>query len=191
MKGKAADDSGIQPRVSPEPDVSDLDFDTVFRTHLASVRRTLFSLGVGNAWVDDAAQDVFLIVHQKLSEFEGRSQLSTWIYAVTYRVAQNHRRKAQLRNHEAIPETAVSGEPGPAEQLAQGQAARFVKDFCDKLSDAKRDAFVLCVLEQRAAPEVAEVLGVNVDTIYSRVRKVREEFRQALARRQLEGSALS
>lgn len=159
-----------------------LNFEEVFRSHLGRVTRTLASLGVQSAFVEDAVQDVFIIVHQKLPEFEGRAQLKTWIYAVTYRVAQNYRRRLTLRTHEALEDRTSCKKPNPAERLEHQQAARFVEEFCANLSDSKRDIFVLCVLEERAAPEVAEILGVNMNTVYSRARTVRSEFRQALGR---------
>jgi RNA polymerase sigma-70 factor (ECF subfamily) len=125
---------------------------------------------------------VFLIVHQKLGEFEGRAQLKTWIYAVTYRVAQNYRRRLRLRSHEPFTDATLCSRPSPAERLADDQAAQFVQEFCARLSENKRDIFVLCVLEERAGPEVAAILGLNLNTVYSRARSAREEFRQALGR---------
>ena len=159
-----------------------LNFENVFRTHLGRVTRTLYSLGVQSAFVEDAVQDVFLVVHQKLGEFEGRAQLKTWIYAVTYRVAQNYRRRLGLRTHEPYTDSTLCSRPNPAEHLANDQAAQFVQEFCAQLNENKRDVFVLCVLEERAGPEVADVLGLNLNTVYLRARSAREEFRQALGR---------
>jgi RNA polymerase sigma-70 factor (ECF subfamily) len=158
------------------------DFDEVFREHFPRVSRTLRSLGVSDAFVEDATQDVFVIVHNKLPEFEGRSTLATWIYAVTFRVAQNHRRKQRLRMHDPLSGEERDLSADPHERLVGERAAAFVQQFCQSLSEVKRDAFVLCVVENRPVQEVAELLGVSVNTLYSRVRAARGEFRSALER---------
>lgn len=157
------------------------DFREVFDTHIDAVWRTLLRLGIPEHAADDAAQDVFLIVHDKLEEFEGRSKLSTWIYAVTYRVAQNYRRRSVLRRHEELAESAVCPGPGPERSLAAQQEVEFVARVCERLSDAKRDVFVLSVIEQRPVPEVAQLLGVKLNTIYSRLRATRLAFQAALS----------
>lgn len=154
----------------------------IFQAHAPRVWRTLRALGVHESYLDDAGQDVFLVVNRRLSEFEGRSQMSTWLYSITYRVALAYRRKAHRRTHVEYEDTLPSPCLGPAEVLAEGQAAAFVRSFCSKLSEAKRDVFVLCVLEERSAPEVVESLGVNLSTVYSRLRAVKIQFRSALER---------
>lgn len=169
-------------RTMSRPQSEPLEFEDVFRTHFGRVTRMLRSLGVHGAHLEDAAQDVFVIVHSKLHEFEGRSSLATWLYAVTFRVAQNHRRKAKLRIHEPLSESEPDRSGDPSEKLAQAQATAFLLRFCASLKEAKRDAFVLCVVEERPAAEVAELLGVSLGTLYSRVSAARADFRRELRR---------
>lgn len=155
-------------------------FADVFRQHFDFVWRTLRSLGVPESGVDDAVQDVFISVHRRLPEFEGRSALKTWIYSIAYHTAQNHRRSARRRETLPLEPDLVSGEPGPGEFAAGAQAGRFVLRFLDQLAPERRDVFVLCVLEELSAPDVAEILHVNVNTVYSRLRLARQQFRTAL-----------
>ena len=70
----------------------------------------------------------------------------------------------------------------PARLFAQGEAAQFVERFCDGLDESQRDVFVLCVLEKRTAPQAAALLSVNVNTVYSRMRNTRAQFRAELQR---------
>jgi len=162
---------------APLPDLA-----TLFRTHFDFVWRVARSLGVPASGVDDAVQDVFLTVHRRLSEFEGRASMRTWIYAITYRTAQNHRRRSQRQRCDALLEEPLADSPGPVEQLDSARAGQFVMQFLEGVSGEKRDVFVLCVLEELSAPEVAEILGVKLNTIYSRLRLVRADFRAALER---------
>ncbi len=123
-------------------------------------------------------------MHQRLSEFRGDAELKTWIYAVTYRVAQNFRRKVHTHfSHAELSTTTPCSGPSPEGNVALEQAAHFVAAFCETLPIERRDVFVLCMLEERSAPEAADLLGVPLNTVYSRLRLARLEFRSALEAR--------
>ena len=158
------------------------EFAEVFRLHFDFVFRTVRSLGVADAAVDDAVQEVFITVHRRLAEFEHRSALKTWIYSIAYHTAQNHRRSARRREASPLDSELPSREPGPGEHAAGSQAGRFVREFLDQLPPERRDVFVSCVLEELSAPDVAEILKVKVNTVYSRLRLARAEFRAKLER---------
>src|SRR5437763_719190 len=70
-----------------------LSFREVFDQHASSVGRTLRYLGVPEAELTDAAQDVFLVVDRRYGEFEGRSTLATWIRQICVRVAFTYKRR--------------------------------------------------------------------------------------------------
>jgi RNA polymerase sigma-70 factor (ECF subfamily) len=159
-----------------------LEFTEVFRQHFDFVWRALRSFGVSEAGVDDAVQDVFLCVHRRLAEFEGRSSLKTWIYSIAYRTAQNHRRGARRHQAQSLEIEPVSPDAGPGERVASAEAGQFVLRFLDRLPPERRDVFVLCVLEELTAPDAAEVLQIKLNTVYSRLRLARADFREALAR---------
>jgi RNA polymerase sigma-70 factor (ECF subfamily) len=166
---------------APEAPVQTVDFAEVFRAHFDFVWRTIRSLGVPEGAVDDAVQDVFITVHRRLPEFEGRSALKTWIYSVAYNTAQNHRRSARRREALPLDVELPSREPGPGEHVAGAEAGRFVLEFLERLPRERRDVFVLCVLEELSVPDVAEILHVKLNTLYSRLRLARADFRAALA----------
>jgi RNA polymerase sigma-70 factor (ECF subfamily) len=158
------------------------EFTDVFRQHFDFVWRTVRSLGVADSAVDDAVQEVFICVHRRLPDFERRSALKTWIYSIAYHTAQNYRRSARRREAAALDLEMASQEPGPGERAAGAQASRFVLEFLDRIPRERRDVFVLCVLEELSAPDVAEILQVKLNTVYSRLRLARADFRAALAR---------
>jgi RNA polymerase sigma-70 factor, ECF subfamily len=166
-----------------------LDFDAVYEQHFDFVWRNVRRLGVPQALVDDAVQEVFLVVHRRLGEFEGRSSVKTWLFAILARVASDarraHRRKSpHARSAEAAvePDTiAVEGD-GPHERAARAEDVTLLHRLLDALDDDKRAVLVLAELEQMTAPEIAESLGVNLNTVYARLRAARREFEQAVAR---------
>src|SRR4029079_14321884 len=70
-------------------------FEEVYAEHVAFVWRVLRAVGVSPHGIEDAAQDVFVIVHRRLPDFEGRSAITTWLFSITRKVAWKHRRKQQ------------------------------------------------------------------------------------------------
>ena len=71
---------------------------------------------------------------------------------------------------------------GPAEAAERRDAVRILDSLLTKLDSEKREVFVLAEIEQLSSVEIAEVLGANINTIYSRLRAARQEFEQALRR---------
>jgi RNA polymerase sigma-70 factor (ECF subfamily) len=133
--------------------------------------------------LEDATQDVFIIVHRRSSDFRRDSSLRTWLYGIVRNVAANHRRGLRRKGTaEPLDARWPSDAPGPSEQAQEGEAATFVQRFLERVEPKKRDVFVLAVLEEFSIPEVAEVLAIPVNTAYTRLRLVRAEFREALQR---------
>lgn len=160
------------------------DFDALYAEHFQFVWRCLRGLGVATTQLEDAAQDVFVVVHQRLHTFEHTAALRSWIFGIVRRIAYRYRRTAQRKPSVALPaDEAPTCEPGPQEHIQDVQAAHFVDCFVSGLSDRKREVFVLGVLEGLTVPEIAEALEVPLNTVYTRLRRARAEFREALAAR--------
>jgi RNA polymerase sigma-70 factor (ECF subfamily) len=148
------------------------------------VWRSLRRLGVAEASIDDAVQDVFIVVHRRLEQFEGRSSLKTWIYAITLRVAHDHQRLARRKGGHAPLDPSLPDEaPGPVESLVRAEAVRELERLLRTLDEDKRAVFVLAEIEEMTAAEIAETLGVKVNTVYSRLRAARRELETALGGR--------
>ena len=162
------------------------DFDAVYSEHFAFVWRNLRRLGVPESSLRDAAQEVFLVVHRRLGDFEGRAPLRSWIYSIVTRVARQDRRtrsRKELRDVEDPDTVADRGESGPERNAERGEALRVVLELIAELDEDKRTAVILADLEDMTVPEIAEAVGANVNTVYSRLRAGRSELRAALERR--------
>jgi RNA polymerase sigma-70 factor (ECF subfamily) len=159
------------------------DFASVYEEYFDFVWRTLRRYGVSPAAIDDAVQDAFLVVHTRLWSFEGRSSLRTWIFGIARRVARDHRpSRGELANADvlnALPDVESSS---PLATLEMVEGARLLEKLLGGLAPDKREAFTLVKLEQMTIAEASEALGVNANTIYSRVRSAARELEQALAR---------
>ena len=164
-------------------------FDDVYAVHHRFVWRCLRNLGVADHALEDATQEVFVVVHRRLSEYRPEAKLRTWIFAIARRVAGNQRRSHRRQRSDGWPEQLqiASGAADPHEQLAERESAKFVQKFLQSLDTSRREVFMLVMLEEIPVPEVAEMLGIPVNTAYTRLRAARLAFRRALGRRSVLG----
>ena len=155
----------------------------VYRAHAGFVWRVVRRLGVPEAALEDVVHDVFLVVHRRLHEYDGRAALTTWLFGIARGVAANHRRGAQRADRKlaVVPPPAEGIDPETG--AARNEAAEFVRAFLDGLDEERRLLFHLADVEGMKVPEIAEAMGLNLNTAYSRLRATRELFQRALAER--------
>src|SRR3954451_19748614 len=94
---------------SAEPQAPVLDLATVYEAYFRYVWRCLRSLGVRDSQLEDALQDVFIVVQRRLPEFDGRAAVRTWLYAIALRIARKYRDRA--RREPASLEAAREDDP--------------------------------------------------------------------------------
>jgi RNA polymerase sigma-70 factor (ECF subfamily) len=173
------------PRVQDGVAAPRLEFAAVYDAHFPFVWRSLRRLGVASAQLDDAAQDVFLVVYRRLDDFEGRSSVKTWLFGIVLKIVRTYKRTAARKPTEPL-EGDIPALASAAEELTDAaRAARLMHSLLDELDDAPRAVFILSELEEMTAPEISAALGVNLNTVYSRLRAARRDFDAALARHRL------
>jgi RNA polymerase sigma-70 factor (ECF subfamily) len=169
------------PRVSGV-ELSENAWAELYDAHFDFVWRSLRRLGVPLSVLDDAAQEVFLVALRRHAEFEGRSALKTWLFGIAWNIARSLAR-SPVRREEALPDAVASDELGPAEAAARSEAIRALYELLDELESERRAVFVMAELEELSAPEIAEITGTPINTVYSRLRAARVDFDAALRRR--------
>jgi len=189
-----ADAAGDSPSSSTVPLANSLEigrdpaahsFDAVYAEQFPFVWRCLRGLGVHPAGLDDAAQDVFIVVHRRLGEFRGDSTLRTWLYGIVRHVAANQRRSLQRRGRpEPLDFELPSRSPDPGELAEVTEAVELLERFLQQLDAGKREVFMLALIEEMSMPEIAKALSIPVNTAYTRLRLARAQLQRAL----LEGS---
>jgi RNA polymerase sigma-70 factor, ECF subfamily len=156
-------------------------FEQVYLDHAAFVWRVLRGMGVSEALVEDAVQDVFMVVHRRLVEFDGRGSVKTWLFQIAYRTACGYRRKVRRTGgHEPFEDSVDARTASPAEQAERRETLSVVAGLLDGLDDDKRAVLVLADIEEMTAPEIAVVTGTPLNTVYTRLRRARSELSQAL-----------
>ncbi len=180
MNGPMTTLPGSEGAEAPPP----LAFDAVYSSEFAFVWRNLRRLGVAESALRDAVQDVFVVVHRRLGDFEGRAPLRSWVYSIVTRVARQYkrtRRRKELGEVDDPEQLADSSSLSPEDSADRGESLRLLIALLQTLDDEKREALVLCDLEGMTVSEVAAAVGANVNTVYSRIRAARQQLRQALA----------
>jgi RNA polymerase sigma-70 factor (ECF subfamily) len=132
--------------------------------------------------LDDAAQEVFLIVHRRLADFEGRSSLKTWLFGISLNVAQHFMRTDVRRDAQRAADMPLPAVATPQEELLHAEAVRLLYRVLDELDRDKRSVFVMAELEHMTAPQIVEATGLPLNTVYSRLRLARRDFEAALKR---------
>jgi RNA polymerase sigma-70 factor (ECF subfamily) len=160
------------------------DFERVYAAYGPVVQRALRQLGVDPAQIDDAAQDVFVVLHRRLAEYDARRSLTNWLWGIAKGVASTYRRSARRRQrlHDALPGAAIVEPRTLEDHVAQRQATRVLQDFLASLDADKCAVFVLAEVEGCTGPEIAERLSVNLNTVYARLRAARRHFDDAVQR---------
>jgi RNA polymerase sigma-70 factor, ECF subfamily len=167
----------------PEPK---LDVAEVYAQNAQFLWKSLYRMGVAEADLPDALQEVLLVVHRRLDSFDGSCQLGTWLFSICLRVAATARRTRRRRREEPMDSSTPTDrlvETNNPEQLALARDARRRLDLAlDSLGPEKRAVLVMFELEGISCTEIAALLGVPKGTVFSRLANARQAFLHTLQR---------
>jgi RNA polymerase sigma-70 factor (ECF subfamily) len=174
---------GVAPAVSPE---------LVFREYAPRIYHIARRMLGNDADAEDVTQDVLDQVIRKLDTFRGDSQLSTWLHRVTVNAALAFRQKRANRQkretHDADTDALeVSDGPvtrwnvGPEEPVLAAEQTAVIEDAIGHLPGPFRDVYVLADVEGLPNQEIADMLGLSVPAVKSRLHRARLRMRDALA----------
>lgn len=168
------------------PEVSEPDFDVgaLFDAHAPYLCRVVQRLTGSSEAAEDIVQEVFILAWSRRAELEDRRGIRTWLY----RVAVNHvrhGRRSYARYHKVLDRYkhrvevvgADARPPAPDDVAERQQRGALIQACVQKLSDKQREVFVLYELEELEGGEISEILGIPVNTVWSRLRLARAAFR--------------
>jgi RNA polymerase sigma-70 factor (ECF subfamily) len=164
-----------------------LSFREVYGAHFRFVWRALHRLGVRPADLMDITQNVFIIVHRKLSAFEGRSELTTWLLAICRRVARDYWHSAPIRREVLVDQFNIDelcrindGRDAPDKKLRMIMLA---KVLLDRLPEKQRTVFLLFFVDDfHRLHDIAARLDIPLGTARSRLRLARRTLKEEAAR---------
>jgi RNA polymerase sigma-70 factor, ECF subfamily len=163
-------------------------FDEIYRAYFDEVRRWARLLGGPEAEREDLVQDVFVVVHRRLPEFDGQNVVG-WLYQITRHRVRDFRRLRWFRvllHRTAVDDVVASPSPGPEATISQRQEAERLSAFLTKLlarlPESQRVAFLLFEIEGYSGEEIARLQDVPVNTVWARIHKARVKLAAAAAR---------
>jgi len=162
-------------------------FRELFDAEFNYVCRVLRRLGVREADMEDVAQQLFVSVHRRFDELEPSRGTRAWLFSFALRASANYRRLARHREREELPAESPASTPDPEQQATRGEARQQVLTALDALPTERRTVFVMHDIEGFTAPEIAEQMEIPLNTVYSRIRLARAEFRKAVDSRRKRG----
>jgi RNA polymerase sigma-70 factor (ECF subfamily) len=160
-------------------------FEQLYDTEFDFVWRTLRRLGVPEADLPDVVQEVFLVVHRRLADFEGRAKVTTWLFRIAMGVARDRRRKAHVRHELLDPgllDALVDAAPDATQALERRDELVLFDAALEGMELEQRAVFTLFELEGSTGQAIAETLQIPLGTVYSRLRLARAAFRNNLKR---------
>ena len=164
-----------------------------YRDYAQTVARWAWNLGGPDIEVEDAVQEIFLVVSRRLADFRGEALFSTWLYSITRKVVANHRQRHRWRfwlgsrkaeDLALLPSASID----PLARLEQAQARALFYRILDTLPERYRSVLVLFELEDMSTKEIAALSGARVGTVKVRLHRARKLFFERYQRLVEEGS---
>lgn len=146
-------------------------FEHLYRRHYGYVVSVLRRFGVDPAYVEDVAQEVFIVAYRRSDE--SIASMRPWLYGIARRTASNHRRsveRSQRKLRNVAEATDVQRPPQRFENILA------VDEFLRNLPSRDREVFVLSEIEGMSGTEVASALRLKTSTTYARLRAMRSRF---------------
>ncbi len=150
-------------------------FERLYRQHFRLIWSVVGPAGMPGSDREDVAQEVWLTVHRRLHTLRPDASTRAWLCSIARHVAFRHRRSA-IRADRRIAALAREPETQPDDPDRRYAAATTIGAALASLNDDQRRVLVLAQLHGLSAPEIAEGLGVPVNTVYSRLRLARERI---------------
>ena len=180
---------------APSPDDGPVTPETVFRDYAPRIFHIARRMLGNDADAEDVTQDVLVQVIRKLDTFRGDAQLTTWLHRVTVNAAlAAHRQKRATRQKretgepvDELTDAALPSGPvkrwntSPDEPVLAAEQAALIEDAITRLPAPFRDVYVLADVEGMPNAEIADLLGLSVPAVKSRLHRARMRMRDALA----------
>lgn len=138
----------------------------------------------------DLSQEAFIKAWRGLSQYQFGAEFSTWLYRLTRNVCIDHLRR--VKRQPSVPlETEQDGEvlemplpdsaPGPEERVLHEEKQRILSDAMQALPEEQREILVLRVVNDLPYEKIAEILGIQLGTVKSRLARARLQLKKILA----------
>ncbi|HJW76746.1 MAG: hypothetical protein A2V77_01770 [Anaeromyxobacter sp. RBG_16_69_14] len=151
-------------------------FEEIYRRELGAVRNFVRRLGTSSLYADDLAHDVILTAYERFDRFDWARPARPWLLGIAVRRHWTFAQRAEIRRVSRQDLSWVEDEATPPDEaLARHEERALLRRALDALEFDRRVIFVMHEMEECTAPEIAEVLSIPVNTVYSRLGRARAE----------------
>jgi RNA polymerase sigma-70 factor (ECF subfamily) len=171
--------------VEVPPPGTPLQFRAIYERWFSEVSRWIRAMGGPEAEREDLVQDVFIVVHRRLPDFDGQN-LPGWLYQIARHRVRDFRRllwvKHLMFGGVPLSENLSKGGASPADSLETSEKRVLLERLLEKLNESERAAVVLFEIDGYSGEEIAEIQGVPVNTVWARIHKARKKLKASLAK---------
>lgn len=162
-------------------DALDVRLEDIYRAELDWVYRTLRRLGGRPADLEDLTHDVFVAAHRSFERYDPSRPVRPWLFGIAFRVVSDYRSRARFWREQPTEDIEVPSTAGtPESELDRGEARELLLTALATLPLEQRAVFVASEIDETPMPELAEHLGISVNTLYSRLRLARARMAKAI-----------
>jgi RNA polymerase sigma factor (sigma-70 family) len=157
-------------------------FETLYRAYFPRLTRFLERVMRRSHAVEEVLNDAMVVVWRKADSFNGESKVSTWIFAIAYRIAMKAMKRFDepLESDDSLYEET---QPGPEARLMQRQLCALLGEHIGRMSPEHRAVIELTYYHGCAYREIAQIMGCPVDTVKTRMFHARRRLRRFLSDR--------
>jgi len=158
-----------------------------YQIHVDRIGRFLTRMGVGAADLDDVLQEVFMALYGSLPDYDQCLPFKAWMLGVAMNHVRCHRRRLWRRRVSRLGSFRGwnAADADPEQVCVVGEAARELQWILERMNVRQREVFVLHEIEGIDGPSIARILDCPVNTVWSRARLAREDFRRLQRRRRV------
>lgn len=171
-----------------------MEFQDIYKEFYPKILGYLDHLTGNKSEAEDLTQEVFIKTHNALVGFEGRSSLSTWLYTIATNTANDHFRSAsylkgtkQTISGEFLKENAADKNVWTGEKektsdtiLEDSEMSCCIKRYIEDLNENYRTVFVLSEYEGMSNKEIADILGLTLETVKIRISRARKQLKSMM-----------
>lgn len=180
--------ASVAPAEAPPPRAAapELSFEALYDQWFDDVSRWVRALGAREADRDDLVQDIFMVVHRRLPDFDGQN-VAGWLYRIAGRKVRDHRRLLWVKHlfgtkSTPLVEATLTTRHSALDELETKQKRELLERLLDKLNADQRAAFVLFEIEGNSGEEIARLQGVPINTVWARIHKARKKLQEQAER---------
>jgi RNA polymerase sigma-70 factor (ECF subfamily) len=164
----------------------DLSFEGLYERWFEDVSRWVRALGAREADRDDLVQEIFLVVHRRVSDFDGHN-VAGWLYQIARRKVRDHRRLLWVKHlfgntSQPLVDAMLTTKQSAFDELETKQKRELLVQLLEKLNEDQRAAFVLFEIEGNSGEEIAALTGVPINTVWARIHKARKKLQEQAER---------